>query len=63
MSYSTDPQDALYRVAYYVDRLLKGTNVTDLPVEESTRLRLVVNLRTAKTLRIQVPKSILLRAD
>lgn len=63
MSYSTDPWDALYRVAYFVDRLLKGTKVTDLPVEETTRVRLVVNLRTAKTLRIQVPQSILLRAD
>jgi putative ABC transport system substrate-binding protein len=63
MSYSTDPRDAMYRVAYFIDRVLKGVKVSELPVEETTRIALVVNLRVAKTLRLHVPQSILLRAD
>ena len=63
MSYSTDLRDVFYRLAYFVDRLLKGAKVSDLPVEQTERIRLVVNLKTAKTFGLTIPQSILLRAD
>jgi putative tryptophan/tyrosine transport system substrate-binding protein len=63
MSYSNDIRDTFRRVAYYIDRLLKGTNPRELPVEQIERFQLVVNLKTAKALAITVPQSILLRAD
>jgi ABC-type uncharacterized transport system substrate-binding protein len=46
-----------------LDRLLKGAKVSDLPVEQTERVRLVVNLKTAKTFGLEIPQSILLRAD
>jgi putative ABC transport system substrate-binding protein len=56
--------DALYhRVAEYVDRIAKGTNPADLPVERPTKFELIVNLKTAKAIGIELPTSILLRAD
>jgi putative ABC transport system substrate-binding protein len=51
------------RAAYYIDRLLKGAKVSDLPVEQASDFKLVVNLKTAKALRLTIPQSILLRAD
>jgi putative tryptophan/tyrosine transport system substrate-binding protein len=63
MSYSTDLRDVFNRIAYFVDRLLKGATVSELPVEQSERIRLVVNLKTAKTFGLTVPQSILVRAD
>ena len=63
MSYSTDLRDVFHRLAYFVDRLLKGARVSDLPVEQSERIRLVVNLKTAKTFGLTIPESILLRTD
>jgi putative ABC transport system substrate-binding protein len=51
------------RTAYYIDRLLKGAKVRDLPVEQASTFKLVVNLKTAKALRLTIPQSILLRAD
>lgn len=62
-SYGGDANAAFKRVAYYVDRLLKGARPSELPVEQVSTFRLVVNLKTAKVLGLTIPESILLRAD
>jgi putative ABC transport system substrate-binding protein len=63
MSYGPDPVETVERAASLVDRLLKGANPAELPLEQPTRFHLVVNLKTAKALGITVPQSILARAD
>jgi len=63
MSYGSDGYYPFQRAAYYVDRLLKGARASDLPVEQISKLKLAVNLKTAKALGVAVPQSILLRAD
>jgi len=63
ISYGPDLLDAYRRIAYFIDRLLKGAKPSDLPVEQSTDFKLVVNLRTARALGLTIPESILLRAD
>jgi putative tryptophan/tyrosine transport system substrate-binding protein len=63
ISYGTDFNYVFRRAASYVDKILRGTKPSDLPVEQSDRFELVVNLKTAETLGLTIPQSLLLRAD
>jgi putative ABC transport system substrate-binding protein len=63
MSYGASIADAYKQIGIYVGRILKGTKPSELPVQQSALVELVVNLKTAKTLGVDVPTAILLRAD
>ena len=63
MSYSADVGDQFRRLTTYVDRILKGANAADLPIELPTKFEFVINMNTAKMLGITIPPSLLLRAD
>lgn len=63
VSYGPNLAEASRRLAYYVDRILKGAKPGDLPVEQPTRVELVVNQKTARAIGVNVPTTILLRAD
>lgn len=63
LSFAPDDTDPDRALAYCVDRILRGTKPADIPVQQTTRYELSINLRTAKTLGITVPQSLLLRAD
>jgi putative ABC transport system substrate-binding protein len=63
MSYGADQAESYRRVAYFVDRILKGTKPADLPVEQPMRFELVVNLKTAKQIGLTIPQWTLMKAD
>jgi len=63
LAYDVDQRDIFRRLGFYVDRLLKGANPGDLPVEQPTKVDLLINLKTAKALGLTIPQSLLMRAD
>jgi ABC-type uncharacterized transport system substrate-binding protein len=63
MSFGFDFPNLFYRAAFYVDKILKGAVPTELPIQQPTKFQFVVNLATAKSIGLNLPTSILLRAD
>jgi putative tryptophan/tyrosine transport system substrate-binding protein len=63
MSYGPNFPDLFRRAAEYVDKILRGTKPADIPVEQPTKFDLVINLKTAKAIGLQIPGSFLIRAD
>jgi putative tryptophan/tyrosine transport system substrate-binding protein len=63
MSYSADVLDLYRRSAAYIDKILRGTNPAELPVEQASKYKLVINLKTAKALEVEIPPTLLARAD
>ena len=63
MSYGPNFRQLWRRAAYFIDRILKGAKLADLPVEQPTKFEFVINLKTAKALGLTVPQSLLQRTD
>jgi putative ABC transport system substrate-binding protein len=63
MSYAADLDDLTRRAAVYIDKILKGSKPADLPVEQASKYQLVINLKTAKALGLDLPSMLLALAD
>ena len=63
LTYAIDPLDNWRGAAGYVDRLLRGAKIAELPIQEPARIALIVNLATARRMRLALPRSILAAAD
>ena len=63
MSYTARATDRYQRLAYYVDKILKGAKPADLPVEQPMKLELVINLKTTQALGLTIPPSVLFQAN
>jgi putative ABC transport system substrate-binding protein len=63
MYYGAEPRDSYRRVAYFVDKILKGAKPADLPVEQPTKFEFVINLKTAKQIDVTIPPEVLARAS
>ena len=63
MSYSPNMDETMYRLATYVDRILRGANPAELPIEQISTYELIIDLRIAREMRIPVPQELLLRAN